>query len=454
MKKIISILTVCLMLLSFVPVVFSYAEVAPTYTISNHKYQDGNQYWCVPGQPATITASDGFTISRTANGEFKETLIQTAYQDPLASIFLKSIETGEVEEIRFNHQINWDQNPPGAEITLNGNYSSFTFTEINMGDCDTYFMEPVTIDIAPSDTNGSGVARVQYIVSDYPLDLEDLETLESSKWQTYNDNELVINTIGTYIVYVKVTDNVGNVKYINSCLFAYGGALRYVNDQPNYIDYNGTTKTPVNNDTELFWIKEDSGGQTTLFALDNSRDSFSADSILHVRGIDPFVSSDEWNTYYNMLDDTYRDAIEKDHIYMFDVGVTDPNGDEITEFEPGTDLYVALPDGWDPDDVEAAYIKPGTDEALSETITNDEIVSRNGEWFVKLSLNHFSTYVIYDKLSDSEKAAANPVDKDTKTDSAKGSSSTPKTGDDTNTALWFIIACAALTACITIRRKA
>lgn len=451
MKKIISILTVCLMLLSFVPAVFSYAEATPTYTISNHKYQDGNQYWCVPGQPATITASDGFTISRTADGEFKEALIQTAYQDPPASVFLKSIETGEVTEVQFTDQINWDQNAPGAAVTVGGTYSSSAFTEINMGDCDTYFMEPVTIDIATSDTNGSGVASVQYIVRDYPLNLEDLETLEESEWQTCDENKLVINSIGTYIVYFKITDNVGNVKYVNSCLFAYGGALRIENDNPYYIAPDGTTKAEVKFE-DISWLKEQAGGMTAWFGLDNSSGKFEDASVFHVEWLDKDTSEDKWNGLFNQLDMNHRESIEGDKMYMFDIGVTDPEGRELTN--SSAPVYVEIPADWDTDDLKAAYIAPGADEAVSVSIAEEDVVPANGGQFVKLSLNHFSPYVIYDSLSDEEKAAAGnqsaPADKDT--DDKKASE--PKTGDTSHSALWFIILCAAFTTCVSVKRKA
>lgn len=457
-KKIISILTICLMICSIVPMAI-YAETAqsPAYIVSGEDYKNGSSYYL--GDPArafTISAPDGYTISRTVEGTYEAQISHYMTSDTLDKIFIKD-ENSSPAEVAFTDKLYWDQIAPGCKVTV-GPLISSEFTEITMGDCDTFFTEPVTVTIEATDGN-SGIQSIEYLISDTALGIEDLEDTDflnswNLEWKPYNSlNAPIINKVGTYIIYVKAEDNVGNVKYINSCLFAYGGALRYVNDQPNYIDYSGKTKTPVSGNEEILWIKEASGGQTTLFALDNSRDSFKADSIFHVRGIDPYVSSNEWDTYYNMFDDTYRDDVEKDHIYMFDIGVTDPDGNEITEFEPGTDLYVALPDGWDPDDVEAAYIKSGTDESLSETITNDEIVSRNGELYVKLSLNHFSTYVIYDTLSDTEKAAAYPATGPTNKD-AEGSSNAPKTGDDTNTALWFIIACAALTACITIRRKA
>jgi len=470
MKKGLSILTVCLMVLSFVPAAFSYAEAAPTYTISNFQYQDGNQYWCVPGHPAEIRPSDGYSINLEPEGDFKEALIQTAYQELPESVFFKDLETGEVIEVPFTDKINWDQNAPGAIVTVGGEYQSYEFTEIDMGNCDTYFMEEVTIDVEVSDTNGSGVKSVQYVVSDYPLVLEDLEALDVSEWQNCYEQSpgkyaLTINSIGTYILYFKITDNVENVKYVNSCLFAYGGALRIENDNSFYIGPDGTTKAKVKHE-DISWLKEQAGDMTAWFGLDNSHSTFETGSVFHVKWDTETSAGNQWDDLLADLDTNHCESVEDDKMYFFDTGVTDPEGREVTN--SSAPVYVEIPSDWDTDDLKAVYVAPGTDESVSISITEEDIIPAEGTQFVRLNLPHFSPYVIYDSLSDEEKAPSEPTDKEPATPDPSDpsepsdkepaapatSAQTPQTGDTSHLAFWFLIICAALTACVAARRKA
>lgn len=69
--------------------------------------------------------------------------------------------------------------------------------------------------IVEADDYLSGVLSTEYYVSDIVLDANDLDILDSEDWITYLD-EIIIDEIGTHIVYVKVIDNAGNVTYINT----------------------------------------------------------------------------------------------------------------------------------------------------------------------------------------------------------------------------------------------
>ncbi|MDD8049660.1 MAG: hypothetical protein PHH04_08755 [Thomasclavelia sp.] len=68
----------------------------------------------------------------------------------------------------------------------------------------------------------SGISNVQYYISNVILNITELKALENNNWTTYLE-EIIIDRVGTHIVYVKVTDNAGNVTYINTDYIVLNG---------------------------------------------------------------------------------------------------------------------------------------------------------------------------------------------------------------------------------------
>jgi len=68
----------------------------------------------------------------------------------------------------------------------------------------------------------SGISNVQYYISDIILNTTELKALENNNWTTYLE-EIIIDEVGTHIVYVKVTDNAGNITYINTDYIVLNG---------------------------------------------------------------------------------------------------------------------------------------------------------------------------------------------------------------------------------------
>jgi len=65
-----------------------------------------------------------------------------------------------------------------------------------------------------------GISRIEYVVSDVELLEEDLNNVET--WETYG-GYISINTPGSYIIYAKITNGEGAVKYINTDYLLYNG---------------------------------------------------------------------------------------------------------------------------------------------------------------------------------------------------------------------------------------
>ncbi len=98
-------------------------------------------------------------------------------------------------------------------------------TEIRVGDYNwSGFIEDITFDVAFKDTQtvtmsaddaASGVAQMEYYVSNQALTMEEVEALEPSKWTVYTEG-FPISEEGKYIIYGKATDRIGNVTWLSS----------------------------------------------------------------------------------------------------------------------------------------------------------------------------------------------------------------------------------------------
>lgn len=82
----------------------------------------------------------------------------------------------------------------------------------------TYIDTPTSFQIEAIDEY-SGVKSIEYATSNIPLSNEDLN---SRDWVKYDKN-ITLEDLGTKIIYVKVTDNAGNITYVNSGYIVYAG---------------------------------------------------------------------------------------------------------------------------------------------------------------------------------------------------------------------------------------
>lgn len=80
-----------------------------------------------------------------------------------------------------------------------------------------FFKDTVTITISANDMGGSGVAKTEYYKSD--KELKTMEEVQSiTNWQPYPSSGLPLTPTDAekFVIYARITDNAGNVSYINS----------------------------------------------------------------------------------------------------------------------------------------------------------------------------------------------------------------------------------------------
>ena len=102
-----------------------------------------------------------------------------------------------------------DITPPAAEIKVKENKWTSFWNNLTFG---LFFKETQDVTINVYDA-GSGVKSVQYYLSDRELEHDEVRSIAG--WSDYNGT-FKINPNNRYVIYAKVTDNAGNVEYINS----------------------------------------------------------------------------------------------------------------------------------------------------------------------------------------------------------------------------------------------
>ncbi len=104
-----------------------------------------------------------------------------------------------------------DITAPTGEITLKDNKWNEFLNNITFG---LFFKETQSITITAADTE-SGIKEIAYYLATEELSIDDVKALENSKWTVYAD-AINVEPDNKYVVYARITDNAGNVIYINS----------------------------------------------------------------------------------------------------------------------------------------------------------------------------------------------------------------------------------------------
>ncbi|MDO4477319.1 MAG: X2-like carbohydrate binding domain-containing protein, partial [Clostridia bacterium] len=176
------------------------------------------------------------------------------------------------------------------------------------------------------------------------------------------------------------------------------------NDELNYVDKDGTTSTEVVK-KDVTWVKEESDGTSAWYGLDNSEGEFELGSRFWVRWLNKEKGKEEWEYYYNNLDEKYKNAVDSGRLWIFLAGVTAPNGQEYEGFNKEVKFYIQLGEDWDKEDINAVFISSGEDEILDVSYVDDISSPAGTQEFARLTLKHFSPYAVYDNLTDEERAA-------------------------------------------------
>ena len=171
----------------------------------------------------------------------------------------------------------------------------------------------------------------------------------------------------------------------------------------NYVDSEGKTSAEVKGKS-IVWLKEESGGTSAWYGIDNSEGAFARGSRFWVKWLNSTENTEEFYNYYNQLDDEHKRAVERNNMWIFLIGVTHPDGNEYGSLSDEVTLYIELGEDWDKDDLVGLFISGGEDEKLS--ITYMDVDTPAGKKTVaKVTIKHFSPYAIYDEFTAEERAA-------------------------------------------------
>ena len=196
----------------------------------------------------------------------------------------------------------------------------------------------------------------------------------------------------------KITFNKGTFKILD------WGTTEEHEGITQYVDEKGMTSvkiSPENTDENgKIWLKEESDGSSAWYGIDNSEGVFQEGSRFHVQWLNEKENPDAFKN----IDEKIREEIDNNNGWLFEVGVTAPDGTEYKQLGQPIDFYVQIGDDWDKEDLEAFYIQQGEDESVPVRYDIENYPEGSYEFGI-LTLSHFSPYFVYDKLSDEEKAA-------------------------------------------------
>ncbi len=170
-----------------------------------------------------IIAEEGFKVSdqNIADDEvWKQELIYSAETPNGSASEIKfyvrrtgaKTDTIEQNEISIEKMESYkkDQTAPEGSISLGTNIWKTFVNNITFG---VFFKDKQTINIESSDDN-SGIYKTKYYKSENPISESDIVNLPEDSWTEGTSFDAEPDS--KFIVYVKITDNAGNIKYIGS----------------------------------------------------------------------------------------------------------------------------------------------------------------------------------------------------------------------------------------------
>lgn len=162
----------------------------------------------------------------------------------------------------------------------------------------------------------------------------------------------------------------------------------------------GKTSTEIT-EYGMVWLKETSDGTSAWYGIDNSDGTFKIGSKFWVKWLSPKIDREEFEEYYNKLDDEHKKKVDNNNLWIFLTGVTDPDGNEYTNFYGNLDYYIQIGEDWDKDDINVVFINDNKDSVLD--VSYDILLSPDGkDEFAKVVMKHFSPYAVYDEKDETK----------------------------------------------------
>lgn len=281
----------------------------PAYTISG-AYEDNGTYWFKTGASVTVNAPDGYTVSTVLNDTYGSSVSFSESDSKI--IYLKRTTDGALTDAISVEGIRFDGNGATGKITIETRgFWEKLFNKITFG---LFFKGDAVAKVSATDVD-SGWKSIQYYVADEDLinenDASALEAAIGNKWNDYS-NEITLNKNAKNVIYVKITDNVGNVTYLSS-----EGIVLYSDAEADTESVSTTYKAGADKDVSVKLngntVKEIKNGTTVLTA--GTDYSVSAVGIITLKA--DYLDTLSAGTYtftvsYNPLGETYVEAASND----------------------------------------------------------------------------------------------------------------------------------------------
>lgn len=167
----------------------------------------------------TVTAKDGYELSltNTADGTWENTLIGAVESaDSSLKFYVRNKTTGAVSEqvtVAYKLDKNTETTGTTGKVEFVGRSSWQTFVNhITFG---LFYKDEVTVK-AEADDGLSGVASIEYAVSDKAMSLEEVMTITDWTAMPKDGVGVTVEDEKTFVYFIRITDKAGNVTYIST----------------------------------------------------------------------------------------------------------------------------------------------------------------------------------------------------------------------------------------------
>lgn len=135
----------------------------------------------------------------------------------------------------------------------------------------------------------------------------------------------------------------------------------------NYVDSTGKTSAEVNKKA-VIWVKEESEGKSSWYGLDNSGGFFEEGSRFWVKWLSEQSDPEEYQKYFDRLDDLYKKQCDEGNIRLFLIGVTKPDGTEYTNLPVKIPFYIQLDDDWHENNIHTFIVSASSNNAIDTQV--------------------------------------------------------------------------------------
>lgn len=167
----------------------------------------------------TVTAKDGYELSltNTADGTWKNTLIGAVESaDSSLKFYVRNKTTGAISEqvtVAYKLDKNTETTGTTGKVEFVGRSSWQTFVNhITFG---LFYKDEVTVK-AEADDGLSGVASIEYAVSDKAMSLEEVMAITDWTAMPKDGVGVTVENEKTFVYFIRITDKAGNVTYIST----------------------------------------------------------------------------------------------------------------------------------------------------------------------------------------------------------------------------------------------